>query len=219
MEHYGCYRCYIKNTQAERISETVEFFSAQATVPTLSPTEALVIATEQLTAAVRNPQLTTSKLPVSDLTTQLDGIFQESQNAAKSPRVDVRQTDIQSPRVETVSGNQPIAQRTRSHIPEEPLFMVNAVIHPTTGVAMEYRQLIQDPVTKEAWQRSAAKEFGRLAQGVGGRIKGTNTIRFIPHTQLPADRMLTYPRFVCEVREQKAEKFRTRLAWRLQYSL
>jgi hypothetical protein len=89
--------------------------------------------------------------------------------------------------------------------------MVNAVIHPVTGVSMEYRQLIQDPVTKDAWQRSAANEFGRLAQGVGGRIKGTNTIRFIPHTELPADRMPTYPRFVCEVREQKAEKFHTRL--------
>jgi hypothetical protein len=47
MEHYRCYKCYIKKTQAERISDTVEFFPTQATVPTLSPTEALVIAAEQ----------------------------------------------------------------------------------------------------------------------------------------------------------------------------
>jgi hypothetical protein len=199
---------YLKNTSGVHIQHG-RIFPTQATVPTLSPTEALVIAAEQLTAAVHNPQETTAKLPVPDLTTQLDGIFQDSQNAAKSPRVDIHQTDIQSPRVEAVSGNQPIAQHTRSHVPEEPLFLVNAAIHPTTGVAMEYRQLIQDPVTKEAWQRSAANEFGRLAQGVGGRIKGTNTIRFIPHTELPADRMPTYPQFVCEVCEQKAEKFRT----------
>jgi hypothetical protein len=206
----GAIDVILKNTSGAKIQHG-RIFPTQATIPTLSPTEALVIVAEQLTAAVHNPQLTTSKLPVLDLTTQLDGIFQESQNAAKSPRVDVRQTDIHSPREETVSGNQLITQRTHSHIPEEPLFMVNAVIHPTTGVAMEYRQLIQDPVTKEAWQPSAANEFQRLAQGVGGCIKGTNTIRFIPHTELPADCMPTYPRFVCEVCEQKAEKFRTRL--------
>ena len=31
----------------------------------------------------------------------------------------------------------------------------------------------------ETWSKSAANEFGRLAQGVGGRYKGTNTIFFI----------------------------------------
>jgi hypothetical protein len=200
----------------ERISDTVEFFPTLATVPAISPTEALIIAAEELTEALQNPQRTTAELPVADITTQLDSIFQVSPRDVPSPRVEAMLPDTQSPRVEKVSGNQPIAQctiaqRTRSHVPEEPLFMVNAVIHPITGVAMEYRQLIQDPITKEAWQRSAANEFSRLAQGVGGRIKGTNTIRFIPHTDLPADCMPTYPRFVCEVREQKAEKFRTRL--------
>jgi hypothetical protein len=91
--------------------------------------------------------------------------------------------------------------------------MVNMVINPITRVAMEYRQLIQDPITKEAWQQSVANEFGRLAQGAGGHIKGTNTIRFIPHTDLPADCMPTYPRFVCEVHEQKAENFVQDLPW------
>jgi hypothetical protein len=193
MEHYRCYRCYIKTTQAEHISDMVEFFPTLAMVPTISPTEALIIAAEELKEALLQPQRTTTKLLVVNITTQLDNIFQVSLQDAPSPRVNMLLPDMQSPRVVTVSGTQPIAQRTRSHVPEEPLFMVNAVIHPITGVAMEYWQLIQDPVTKDAWQRSAANEFGRLAQGVGGRIKGTNTIRFIPHTKLPADRMPTYP--------------------------
>jgi Reverse transcriptase (RNA-dependent DNA polymerase) len=50
-----------------------------------------------------------------------------------------------------------------------------------------------------------------LAQGVGGRIKGTDTITFIPHHEMPADRQATYPRFVCSERPQKQEKNRTRM--------
>jgi hypothetical protein len=198
---------YLKNSSRTNIRHG-GIFPTQATIPALSPREA---AAEQLTAALQNPQQPSSKLPVLDLTTQLDNIFHTSQNDAKPPRVDVFLTDTPSPRVETVSGNQPIAQCTCSHILEEPLFMVNTVIHPTTGVAMEYRQLIKDPVTKEAWQRSAATEFGQLAQGVRECIKGTNTIRLILHTELLANCMPTYPQFVCEVCEQKAENFCTRL--------
>jgi hypothetical protein len=41
---------------------------------------------------------------------------------------------------------------------------------------MEYQQLISNPATKDAWQISAANKFGHLTQGVGGRIKGTDTI-------------------------------------------
>jgi hypothetical protein len=88
---------------------------------------------------------------------------------------------------------------------------INAVIHPVTGIPMEYRQLIKDPATKEAWNRSSANEFGRLAQGVGGRVTGTDTIKFIVKSQVPEGRTVTYARFVCTIREQKAEPERTRL--------
>jgi hypothetical protein len=76
---------------------------------------------------------------------------------------------------------------------------------------MEYRQLITDPTTKDAWLLSSANEFGRLAQGVGGRIDCTNTIRFIPSKDLPHGQTATYPRFVCSERPQKEERNRTRL--------
>ncbi len=58
----------------------------------------------------------------------------------------------------------------------------------------------------------AADEFGRLAQGIGGRIKGTNTIRFIHKHEIPADRLkdLTYIKFVCNVRTKKKDPYRTR---------
>ena len=65
--------------------------------------------------------------------------------------------------------------------------------------------------TKKAWQISSANEFGRLFQGVGGRIKGTNTCLFIQHTAIRNNKRPTYARFVCSVRNQKNEPNRTRL--------
>jgi hypothetical protein len=91
--------------------------------------------------------------------------------------------------------------------------MANAVLDPDTGQAMEYRDLIKSPKTKATWTRSYANELGRLAQGVGNRMKGTNTIFFMPYDDIPQDRRkdVTYGRIVVDVRPQKTEPERTRL--------
>jgi hypothetical protein len=59
----------------------------------------------------------------------------------------------------------------------------------------------------------SANEFGQLAQGVGNRIKGTNTIFFVYKHQVPQDRFedVTYAKFVCELKPNIAEVHRTRL--------
>ena len=77
---------------------------------------------------------------------------------------------------------------------------------------LNYRQLIRNPKYKKQWNVSAANEFGRLANGVGGRIKGTNTIKFVHKRDVPKARMkdVTYGQFVCTVRPEKAERNRTR---------
>jgi hypothetical protein len=87
----------------------------------------------------------------------------------------------------------------------------NPVIDTESGKSMEYRELLRHPKYKKAWNISAANEFGRLAQGIGGRIKGTNTIYFIHPSKIPYGRIITYGRFVCQVRPQKEEENRTRL--------
>jgi len=87
----------------------------------------------------------------------------------------------------------------------------HAVTHPITGKQMEYRHLIQDPEFRDDWLLSCANELGRLAQGVGGRIKGTNTIFFINKNCVPKGRTVTYARTVCSVRPEKEEKNRTRI--------
>ena len=88
----------------------------------------------------------------------------------------------------------------------------HSVLDHETVQLLEYRQLVKNPKFKEIWTRSAADEFGRLAQGIGGRIKGTDTIRFIHKREIPTDRLkdVTYIKFVCNVRTKKKDPNRTR---------
>ena len=87
-----------------------------------------------------------------------------------------------------------------------------AVLDKSTGKLLNYCQLLRHPVYQGDWTISSANDFGRLAQGVGGRIKGTDTIQFIRKSDIPEDRRkdVTYGRFVCNVRPEKAEPNRTR---------
>ncbi len=82
-----------------------------------------------------------------------------------------------------------------------------------TGELLTYRKLIAHPKYHEVWSHSSANEFQRLAQGVRGRIKGTDTIFFIHKHQIPQDRWkdVTYAKFVCELKPNKEEVHRTRL--------
>ena len=51
---------------------------------------------------------------------------------------------------------------------------------------LNYRQLMRSSKYREAWSLSSANEFGRLANGIGGRIKNpTNTIEFIFQHKVP----------------------------------
>ena len=88
----------------------------------------------------------------------------------------------------------------------------HAIFDEASGKTLKYRQLLSHPDYKEVWSTSSANEFGRLAQGVGSRIKETNTIFFVNKTDVPADRRkdVTYGKFVCEYKPNKTEKERTR---------
>ena len=77
---------------------------------------------------------------------------------------------------------------------------------------MEYRDLLADPTTRDVWLRSTANEFGRLAQGLpDNRVDATNTIFFIPITEVPHHKRPTYARFVCSFCPQKPEPYHTRI--------
>jgi hypothetical protein len=91
-----------------------------------------------------------------------------------------------------------------------PDYLVNAVLD-EHGVSQTYRKLLQGN-DKAIWENGSANEFGRLAQGRDGtNIKGTDTIHFIRHSEVPTGRKATYARFVVDIRPQKDEPNRVRL--------
>ena len=64
-----------------------------------------------------------------------------------------------------------------------------AVIDEETGKQMEYRDLIKKPELFSLWTRSLANELGRLTQGIRD-IVGTNTMFFIPKSEIPQNRQM-----------------------------
>ena len=91
-----------------------------------------------------------------------------------------------------------------------------AVMELGSGKMLKHRQLInhEDLEISATWSTSLANEFGRLFQGVRKQMKSpTNTCHFIMKNQVPKDRFkdVTYGKFECTKRPQKAEKHRTRL--------
>jgi hypothetical protein len=115
-------------------------------------------------------------------------------------RVKIR---LQSAQVPSIAER--VAQRRRESS--------NPVPNNETGKLLKYCQLLRDPNKhKERWTKAGANEFGRLAQGVGGRITGTNTIFFIHKNEIPQDRLkdVIYIRFVASVRTKKEDPYRIR---------
>ena len=92
------------------------------------------------------------------------------------------------------------------------LYFAGAIIDEVTGKSLEYRDLIKDPKLATTWQKSLANELGRLAQGIRD-VKGTDTIFFIPKSEIPRDRLkeVTYARIVVDYKPNKLEKNRSRV--------
>ena len=86
------------------------------------------------------------------------------------------------------------------HTYNVPSHLCNAIIDPKSGKSLEFRHLIQNPATQKIWNKSFANELGRLADGVSDRVKGTNTIKFIPKSLVPKGRKVTYGRIVVDFR-------------------
>ena len=83
----------------------------------------------------------------------------------------------------------------------------------TTGKLLNYHQLLHPPTYHEEWTLSSANEFEWLTNGIGGRIKGTNTILFIHKYDISKTHIcdVTYGQFVCTIRPEKTEPNHTRL--------
>ncbi len=93
---------------------------------------------------------------------------------------------------------------------------IQLVHDPEINQYLNYPQLMRDPKHKTIWSKLVANEFGCLAQGVRGRVKGTGTIQFTKKDNVPYERQkdVTYGSLTCDVRPHKVEKECTRLTAR-----
>ena len=145
----------------------------------------------------RGIQVNKKRMSVSDA--NIEKVFQ---NASNKRTVRVPIARVLARRQQSTNNNHRILRERAQLIHDK-----------ETGEYLNYRQLLKDPKHAKVWAHSAANEFGRLAQGVGTRIKGTNTIHFIRKNQVPQDRAkdVTYGSFSCDFKPNKEEKERTRL--------
>ena len=139
--------------------------------------------------------------------TQRSRLMQPTASSRKKTRKGAALTAEQNPRKKKMSA------RSRMRRLENEVQQAMAVMDADTGKLLNYKQLMRSPKYKKKWATSSANEFGRLANGIGGRIKKpTNTIKFIKRKDIPRDRRkdVTYGSFVCNVRPEKEEQERTR---------
>jgi hypothetical protein len=72
-------------------------------------------------------------------------------------------------------------------------------------------KFIKNDSTFPVWNKAEANEFGQLAQGVGGRIEGSNIIFFIPLQAVTKVNILTHGRSVVDIRPNKSETHRVQI--------
>jgi hypothetical protein len=86
--------------------------------------------------------------------------------------------------------------------------ITGTMLNGDTGELLEYWQLVKRPKYKQVWGRAFGNENGRLAQGMPGHVKGTNTCFFIKKNKVPVDRRgdITYCQIICNVRPEEDNK-------------
>ena len=91
-------------------------------------------------------------------------------------------------------------------------YFANEIIDEETGKLLEYRDLVKLEKYRDTWNTSLANELWRLVQGIRD-VPGTNTILFIPKSDIPKDRWkeATYGQTAVSYIPQKTEKNISRL--------
>ncbi len=193
------------------MSDTVHFKHAYITQPTVTPTDVLVKTLQELTQTIKDAPNLKGAAQLEALKNLETLLHQPAgRDDTRTPRV-VNHGKKEDAKVEEI-------EKRRTQRPSKPPnWMRNYVSNffdAETGKILKYRQLLTNPKYKTVWSTSSANEFGRLAQGIGGRVKGTNTIFFVTKQQVPKDRMkdVTYVKFVCELKPNKEEVYQTRMA-------
>eukprot|EP00804_Cyclotella_cryptica_P001885 CCRYP_007356-RA/>CCRYP_007356-RA protein AED:0.20 eAED:0.20 QI:0/-1/0/1/-1/1/1/0/768 len=150
------------------------------------------------------------------------------------PRVSPQQTKTPLPRVSAPPTSPAYNTRSRAHtITQETILhllhstqtpltprsaatrqfphdALSAILDTDTGELLEHRHLIKNPKYCTIWKNAYGKELGRLAQGIPGTVKGTNTIVFVAYNKIPpqCQKDVTYGRIVANYRPEKEDPYR-----------
>jgi hypothetical protein len=180
-----------------------------STTPTIQPSP-----TKRVVARTSSKRRKRSSAPVDASAPAMNTRSRTAPQAPPpaTPAKPARQSKLRQPTASSSAKRTSTRQSARLAKLEKKIYKALAVMDKATGKLLNYRQLLRHPEYSADWQLSSANEFGRLANGVGGRVKGTNTIKFIKKSAIPHDRRrdVTYGQFVCTIRPEKSEPNRTR---------
>ena len=84
-------------------------------------------------------------------------------------------------------------------------------IYNSAGKQQTLDALLASPNGDERWLPALSNEWGRLAQGNIRGVESTDTIDFIPVTDVPLTKKVTYASFACDHRPLKDEQWRVRI--------
>ena len=181
------------------------------------PRDADMLPTRMIVASPREQVVKSPQKPLTKPTSILKAPTHAVQEDSIAARIKARQaTQSTAPKV-AKADDESIAERLlRRKRQNKQVHAALSVLDPETGQLLEYQQLLRHPKFKEAWSISAANEFGWLAQGIKGRVKATDTIKFIRKSDIPYKRLkdVTYIKFVCEVQTEKAKPNQTQATFR-----
>ena len=98
---------------------------------------------------------------------------------------------------------------------KKPREVVGAIMNRETRERLEYCHLKSHPKYQDTWKKSYGNGFGRLAQGMPGRLMETNTMFFITKDKMLSNSFqdVTYRRIICDYQEGKAEPNRKKSLW------
>ena len=239
LEHYRNYRFYNPTTKKEIVSDTVDIFAHDKSIPTVGDEEYLHQALLDILAILQ--KRTKSNLPSATYGDTLTNAIvtvasllgksmnkptvlplspptrpdppEEINHVSKIPRVIIQPVKNQSlPRVK------PTMTRVGTnfkHLAINILTATNLYHHQMNHIFNEHgnRETI-DTLRKKnplIWNKALSNEWGRLAQGNEYGVEFTDTIEFIPKSELPTKAAVTYASFVCDHRPLKTEPNRVRI--------
>jgi hypothetical protein len=119
-------------------------------------------------------------------------------------------------RRETQQANEALQQTIRAPLPPHYAY---AVWDDEENRMLKFRHLLnhKNATTCKTWDIAGSNEYGRLMRGIGknrrpeDHIKGMNSMRIINKKQFPKAQIITYARFVADIRPQNNKPHRMRL--------